>query len=282
MKVSYVIQAVCAIIVFALLAYAIIFSKSVKVMAGEETGSEALYEELENVTSQEDLLASRAMQQARDLIKAGEYSKANDKLRFLINFYSGVSFADEAKQILGALNVDQIMSPGNPKHKTNYQIKRGDSLSRVASKHDSTVENIMELNGLFYANRIQPDQKLVVMSLNFRTVIDVSEKTLSLYDGQTFVTQYPLLDIVYSGRSKMITTKIDQTMAYEDGTMISRISSKYRPNKKANILKAGNLQIRPVKHPDEPEAGNGFFLSESDMEEYNLFVRKGNEVEIRL
>jgi len=58
--------------------------------------------------------------------------------------------------------------------------------------------------------------------------------------------------------------------------MISRISSKYRSNKKLIILKDGRLLIRPVKHPDEADPGSGFFLSETDMEEYNLLVRPGS------
>ena len=138
----------------------------------------------------------------------------------------------------------------------------------------------MELNGLLYNNRIHPDQEVVVMSLNFRTVIDVSEKSLTLFDGETFVKQYPLLDIIYTGKSELI-TEIDQTMALDGERLVTRISSRYQPNKKVNVLKAGGLLVRPVKHPDEPAPGRGFFLSESDMEEYNLFVRKGNVVEIQ-
>lgn len=267
----------------AALTCALIFAKSVKEKAGElGQNPEALYEELDTFTTQGNLLSLQAMQQARQLVEAGEYNKANDKLRFLINFYSEASFADEARGILGALNLDQLMSPSSSKYKTSYKVKSGDSLSRIAKKHDSTVENIMEINGFLYPDRIHPDQEMQVMALNFRTVIDVGDKTIALYDGQTFVKDYPLLEVTYGGKNKMITTKIEQTMAYDGGSMISRISSKYRSNKKLIILKDGRLLIRPVRHPDEADPGSGFFLSETDMEEYNLLVRPGGEVEIRL
>ena len=90
-----------------------------------------------------------------------------------------------------------------------------------------------------------------------------------------------MLEVSYTSKSKLITTNIDRSMAFDGGTLVPRISSKYRVNKKLLILKAGNLQIRPVKHPDEPDPGKGFFLSASDMEEYNLLVRDGNVVEIK-
>jgi len=283
MKAVYIIQGVCAVLVITVLTCALIFAKNVKEMAKEiGAGPTALYEELGSISTQGNLLSVQEMQQARQYVVDGEYGKAHDKLRFLINFYADASFVREARGILGALNLDQILSPSNPKYKSSYKVKRGDSLSRIAKNHDSTVENIMELNGYMYPNRIHPGQEMVVMALNFRTVIDIGEKSLALYDGQTFVKEFPLLEVSYGGKNKIVTTKIDQTMAYNSSEMISRISSQYRANKKMIVLKDGNLQIRAVKHPDEPDPGRGFFLSESDMEEYNLLVRKDGEVEIRL
>lgn len=283
MRAVYIIQGVCAIIVLTMLTGSLMFAKHVKEKAKALGGGPiALYDELGSINTKGDLLSMREMQQARQYVIDGEYGKAHDKLRFLINFYAEASFAKEARGVLGALNLDQILSPSSPKYKTSYTVKRGDSLSRIAKKHDSTVENIMELNGFLYSNRIHPEQEMIVMKLGFRTVIDIEQKSLTLYDGETFVKEYPLLEISYRGKSKVMLTEINQSMAYDGEELISRISSRYRPNKKMIVLKHGDLQIRAVKHPDEPDLGQGFFLSHSDMEEFNLLVREGGEVEVRL
>gem|GEM_PF-4276738 len=283
MKIVYIIQAVCAVVIVTFLTIAIIYAKKVKGIAAQQSGNntEEFYKSLEINRTRENLLANQMMSQAKELIEAGDYRMANDKLRFLINFYSSDKNAIEAYEILGAINLDQLFSPANPQYKTNYTIKRGDSLSRIAKQNESTIENIMELNGLLYNNRIHPGQKIVVMSLNFKTVINVEKKTLTLLDGETFIKQYPLLEVLYSSSSKKVDTEIGRTMAIDGEKLISRISSRYATNRKVNILKGSDIQIRPVKHPDEPDLGRGFFLSEADMEEYNLFVRAGSVVEIQ-
>jgi len=280
---KHIIQAASGLLVLAALITVIFFAKFVRQQLSVlQQSPEELYTELDAATSEGNALASQAMRQARQLIADGDFSKGHDKLRFLVNFYSDVPFAAEAKATLGGLNLDQLMSAQNPRKKQTYTVQRGDSLARIASQHETTVENIMALNGLLYVNRIQPGQELVVMALNFRTVINASARTLTLFDGPTFIKEYPLLDVIYAGKEPMITTEVERMMAYDGASMIARVSSQYRQHKKLILLKAGTLQVRPVKHPDEDDPGRGFFLSAEDMEEYNLLVRSGSVVEIYL
>ena len=245
-------------------------------------GAQQLYEELSKIDTQGSLPGLQAMNGARAMLAEGDYNQAREKLLFITNFYSDASFAGQARNILGEMNLDQIFSPSSMKRKEAYQIKRGDSLSRISTKFNTSVEFIMAINGLSYANRIQPGQEIIVMPLEFKTLINVPKKTLTLSQNGQMIKEYPLLETAVKSRNKTISTKVEKILAYDKSSTYPSVSSKYRPNKKVVLLKAGNLQIRAVKHPDEPDPGSGAFLSSKDMEEFALLVKSGNEVEIQL
>jgi len=282
-KLTHRIQIICATFVAILFIFSLVFAKFVKTKAlamGE--GANALYKELSNLDTQSSLPGAQAMQRARQLLEAGDYNGAREKLLFVTNFYSGASFASHARQILGEMNLDQLFSPTHSKYKTIYQVQRGDALASIAKKHKCTIEFLMALNGLKYSTRIQPGQELFVMPLEFKTVINIQQKKLTLFKGEQFIKDYPILDTIISSRKKYLTTRIDRMLAYNNTSTYPKSSKKYLQNKKMAILKAGNLQIRSVRHPNEPAPGAGIFLSASDMEEYALLVKSGGRVEIQL
>jgi len=281
-KFQNIIQLICTVFAIAILAYALIFTKFIKNKAEHSVGAESIYAELGAINTEGNLLAAQAMQQARDFIQAGQYNNAYEKLRFIVNFYPDVPFAPDARRILGELNMDQLMSPNNMRGKSVYTVQKGDSLSRIASKNRTTVEAIMALNALMNPQRIQPQQELVVMPLTFRILINVKQKRVVVYNQETYVKEYPILDLLYPSKQSRTATSVARTVAYEGASLYNRISPYYRENPKMLTLKHGNLVIRAVKHPDEPDLGKGFFLSSSDMEELNLLVKSGTPVEIQL
>jgi len=269
--------------VITLLVLALVFAKFVKGKAQElGEGATVLYEELSNAESQVNLPSVQAMQAARDFLEEGNYSKAREKLLFIVNFYSDVPFAKDARRILGAMNMDHLMNPSSPKYKESYQIKSGDSLSKIAKRYDTTVENIMAVNGLKYSNRIQPGQEIKIVRMDFRILVDVQKKIITVFKGDQFLNEYPILDTLISSRKKVITTSIDRILGFNRTSTYQRGSSKYYSSQKMIILRVGDLQIRPVKHPDESDPGAGFFINKNDMEEIALFMKSGTQVEIQL
>lgn len=283
MKIRYIIQIITAIIVLVCLISAITFSNFVKkkTLVYEATTS-TLFEELNSTDTHGSLPAAQAMKSARNFLELGDYNQSREKLLFITNFYSEAPFSTSARQILGEMNMDQLLSPSNLKYKKSYTVKNGDSLSKIARNHETTIENIMELNGLLYNNRIHPGQSLVLLPLKFSSVINVKKKTLTLYyDGQ-YIKEYPILESQITSKSKKITTTVDRAMAYDGDTTVSKISNKYLRNKKLLTLKSGNLQIRATRQLNEESLGSGFFLKDSDMEEFALLIKSGDPVEIQL
>ncbi len=282
-KVTQIIQIILAVVILVAFTFSLILAKHVKDKAADlGKGAQKLYGQLNELDTEGSLPGAQAMQRAREFLEVGDYSEAREKLLFITNFYSEAPFASRARKILGEMNLDQFFSPDTLKEKSEYTIKRGDSLSKIAKKHECTVEYIMALNGLSYPDRIQPGQKLIVRPINFKTVIDAKQRLLTLVDDGKYIKEYPLLEVTAKSRSSKITTKIDQALGYDKSSTFPRSSSSYQKNKKMVLLKDGNWLIRGVKHPDEIDPGSGFFLSESNMEEYSILIKSGDPVEIRL
>lgn len=278
-----IVQIVLGVLVLALLICTVAFAKFVKqksITLG--AGANGLYEELSKIDTQGSLPGAQAMQGARTFLEEGDYTQAREKLLFITNFYSEASFASQARKILGEMNLDQLFSPSYNKNKEVYTIKSGDSLSRIAKKYECTIEFIMALNNLTYPDRIQPGQEITVMPLKTRTIINTSKKTLTVFLDDQFLTEYPIKEILISSRAKPMTTKVERLLGYDQSKTYPMVSSKFRQKKKLVILREGNLQIRAIKHPDEPDPGAGFFLDTNDLEEFALLVKIGDEVEIQL
>lgn len=67
-------------------------------------------------------------------------------------------------------NVKQNTPTPKPATGGTYTVKSGDTVSKIAQNHGTTVKNIVSWNGLKNANLIHPGQKLVVSNVQHYTV----------------------------------------------------------------------------------------------------------------
>lgn len=224
-----------------------------------------------------------AFERARELLATGQFEEAREKLEFFVGVYPGSPSAAEGRRILGELNLDDLLSTEVMEGKTMYSVVSGDNFTKIALKHETTLDCIMHMNGLQRMDRLYPGNELVLLSLNFNIKIDVPRKRLSLFREGRFLKAYDLLSLkTKKGSRGTLRAKIGQKIGLSNGRSISPVRlESYRNAKKVLILDHHGLQIREVVEADEESAGRGFFLSESDMEELALLLRVGNEVEVR-
>lgn len=224
----------------------------------------------------------QAMENAEELLAAGEFNKAREKLLFVTNFYSQASYYPKAKKLVGEMNIDRVFSPLYLEGKELHLVERGDSLLKIANKYDSKVRTIQMLNGMNSSTRLQPGQELTVLPLNFEIKVSLKTKELELWREKQFIKSYPIKEVNFKPRKSRINTSVNQVLGYDQSKTYSERSRSF-PFKKKLILIAGkSLQIRPVRHPDEDDYSVGFFLLEEDLEELALLLKSGNRVEIEL
>lgn len=101
---------------------------------------------------------------------------------------TGEMFVEETPAVeLIDLSWEEIKELG-----TDYKVVKGDTLSGIAGRHNVGTGLLERLNGLKNPNMIRIGQTLTVIEGPFRVAVDKSERTLSLYLGDTFIRSYPV------------------------------------------------------------------------------------------
>ncbi len=73
-----------------------------------------------------------------------------------------------------------------------YTIAPGDTLSRIAARHNTGMGLLVRLNNIADPNLIRVGRKLKVIDGPFRVEVDKGERILSVYRGETFIRSYPV------------------------------------------------------------------------------------------
>ena len=232
----------------------------------------------------------REYDRALELLAMDREDEAVEKLLFIQNLYSDTENGTEARRILGEINLDEILSIENMSNKMIYTIKPGEGYLNVANNSRTTLDCMMFLNGLLEMSPLHVGDELVVMSLNFKLVVDLAKRRIELFrpdeekKEHIFVKDYPIMKLdLASLRGKSIHSKISRKQGEINGEVVRPALSGYRHATKVLGFKAGRhfIQMRPVPERDEEDPGRGIFLMNSDMEELSMLIRIGNEVEIK-
>ena len=232
----------------------------------------------------------REYDRSLELLAMDRKDEAVEKLLFIQNLYSDTENGGEARRILGEINLDEILSIENMSNKVIYTIKPGEGYLNVANNSRTTLDCMMFLNGLLEMSPLHVGDELVVMSLNFKLVVDLARRRVELFrpdeekKEHIFVKDYPIMKLdLASLRREPIHTKVSRKQGEINGEVVRPALSDYRHATKVLGFKAGRnfIQMRPVPERDEEDPGRGIFLMNSDMEELSMLIRIGNEVEIK-
>lgn len=221
----------------------------------------------------------KAFQKAHELLALGKLPAAREKLTTIVNVFPASSCAPVARRIVGEMNLDDLLSTSHMEGKKIHVVKRGDSFLAIAAQYHTTLDCIMHLNSMMELRSIQPGDELVVMPLDFRLLIEVRRKVVSLWDGARFIREYPILHLASVSSASQKTT-ISSKSAELDGHRVQPQSKDYRAADKAVQIAKPAVQMRGWDGIGEKPAG-AILMSPQDMEEISLLTRVGNEVDIR-
>ena len=74
-----------------------------------------------------------------------------------------------------------------------YYVKLGDTISKIAERFNTTVENILEANEISNQNYVLQDQRLIIPeNKSYSIEINTTSKTLKLLKNNTIIKQYPV------------------------------------------------------------------------------------------
>ncbi|MGZ4985684.1 MAG: LysM peptidoglycan-binding domain-containing protein [Chthoniobacterales bacterium] len=227
-------------------------------------------------------------QAAAKLRQDGKLAEARSALTtFLQKFPTGLH-SEEAKDLLGDVNMQILLSKYPSPEKQEYIVKRGDVLARVAMKTKTTPELIMRTNNLS-GIMLHIGDRLLISHPDFSIFIQRKAQSVTLLDKGNFFKRYRVRTEKLSGGSKQpqrITAKVAEVMAWRDGKRVGFGSKEYRGSARWIRLTTPGYILYPEAEAGRPPPGgvppppNGLGLAASDVEELSGLVNSKTAVTI--
>jgi lipoprotein-anchoring transpeptidase ErfK/SrfK len=143
-----------------------------------------------------EAVGAELQQSSKDIIAKAEQEAAEGKLvearQDYQQVFDGISDAAQMEDLnkkVEALNMRILFSPTVDADSASYEVKSGDSLSRIARKNNTTPELIRRVNNLS-SDVINIGQRLKVVTASFSIFIDKSQNILLLKQGDRIIKTY--------------------------------------------------------------------------------------------
>jgi hypothetical protein len=216
----------------------------------------------------------------------GKLNEARDALVTFIQKYPNGKHLDEARDILGEVNTEILLSRRPSPEKTEYIVKPGDVLAKIARKLKTTPEMIMRMNNMS-GTMLRIGDKLLVSHPDFSMVIQRKSNLVVLLNHGAFFKQYHVHEAKLPPKAPAkINAKVAETMAWKDGKRVGLGSKEYLASTKWIRLAgapAYTLYAVPdASHPnlDQPPPPSGLGLPAVDLEELSTLVNNHTPVTI--
>src|SRR5881275_1174123 len=118
-------------------------------------------------------------QAAAKLRQEGKLAEARDALAAFIQKYPTGLHVEEAKDLLGEVNIDIFLSRYPSPEKTDYVVRSGDVLAKIARKLKTTPELIMRMNNLS-GTMLHIGEHLLISHPDFSIVVQRKAKVVVL------------------------------------------------------------------------------------------------------
>jgi LysM repeat protein len=246
----------------------------------------------------------KKLKQAQTLVSQGNLNEARAILVNALITAPKSPVTRELRDLLGDVNTQIFFSKEPSPRKIEYTVKRGDALSSIARKLQSSAEAIMRVNDLD-STLIRPGEKLFVPQLDFTITIDLPRNRVIVHDSHGFFTQYPIASAdLPPTRHPRIQTKVAAKSFWKNGKPVRaghgfqnegtpRINLTHRgyvlygveENSDATTTQIAvdaddNQATQNSLDSDRPP--QGIAMLKDDLAEIELLIRKGTPVTVIL
>ena len=224
-------------------------------------------------------------QAAGKLRQDGKLVEARDALTAFIQKYPAGLHVEEAKDLLGEVNIDILLSRTPSPEKQEYEVHSGDVLVTVARKLKTTPELIMRMNNL-NGTMLHIGERLLISHPDFSLIIERKAKLVVLLNHGGFFKQYHVREVkLGSKQPPKVTTKVAEVMAWRGGRRVGFGTKEFIGSTRWIRLGAPAYTIYAVPdsaHPnlDQPPPAVGIGLAAADVEELSGLVNNRTPVTI--
>lgn len=228
-------------------------------------------------------LGKRHFDAAVALLEEGELVSARDRLLYLMKYFPESNSYDEARRIVGELNMDLLVSKIPLPGKAEHTVKRGEALVTIARRNDTTIDYIMRANGKA-SEFIFPDEVITVFPLNFRVEINLEKNRVTVLDGDALFKEYAILDRHLPADLRApVSTTVSEKVAWYDNQPINFTDKNYMNCGKWIRTGKIGLFIRQLESGGGSGSESrpyGVMLENADVEELFTILRVGSKVDL--
>jgi LysM repeat protein len=221
--------------------------------------------------------------EAKRLIATGDQSEGQKTLLALIQSFPESTKSNDARELLGDLNVSAFFSKTPGPDKTEYIVVRGDSIARISTKTKNPAELIFKANGLDSLT-IQPGRKLIIPKGQFSLLINTKKGDVLLLNNGSFFRWYKPLEIKLPAKIPLGQFKTREKIAWADGSRVAFGEKKYLGSSRWIVVNDIGVTLYSETNPQTPNAqkpANGIMLGPADMEELFALVAKDTPVIVK-
>ncbi len=225
-------------------------------------------------------------QAAAKVKEEGKLGDARAALTSFIQKYPQGIHTEEAKDLLGEVNVKILLSKYPSPEKAEYVVKSGDVLARVAQKTKSQPEIIMRMNNLS-STMLHIGDKLLVSHPEFSLFIQRKAQVVVLLNKGSFFKQYHAQAVKLPPKQPpRIQTKVAETIAWRDGKRVGFGTREYAGSTRwIRLATPGYVLYAQPSSPGSQPGGvapppTGFGLLPSEVEELSGLVNNKTAVTI--
>ena len=164
---------------------------------------------------------------------------------------------EEARDLLGEVNVDIFLSRTPSPEKKEYIVRPGDVLAKIAHKLKSTPELIMRMNNL-NGTMLRIGERLLISHPDFSIVIQRKTKLVVLLNQGAFFKQYHVQEVKLAPKQPArIITKVAEIMAWRGGKRVGFGTKEFMGSTRWIRLGAHRATLYAVPdatHPNRPTA----------------------------
>ncbi len=225
-------------------------------------------------------------QHAAKLRQDGKLTEARAALSSFLQRYPNGMHTEAAKDLLGDVNMDILLSKYPTPEKQAYIVKSGDVLARVAAKTKTTPELIMRTNNL-KGTMLRIGERLLISHPDFSLFIQRKTQSVVLLDKGTFFKRYHIRSSKLPPKQPArITTKVAETMAWRGGKRVGFGTPEYVGSTRWIRLNTPGYTLYAEPSAGTPQPGgvppppNGLAMAPADVEELSGLVNAKTAVTI--
>ena len=221
--------------------------------------------------------------------KSGKVVEARDAFYGFVERYPESTKIEDAKNLLGELNTDIMLSTMAAPEKQVYIVQKGDVITRVANRLKTTGELLVRSNNL-QGPMLRIGQKLTISPGDFSLVISRKHDKVTVLNKGKFFKQYAVLEWPPSHAKKpvgakaapaaKVTGKVTDKISWLNGGRVTFMEKGYMNSTHWVQINIPGCTLHSVAEENSTQKppGGGIRLTPDALDELDAILAKGDPV----